>query len=62
MSEHTTMSEIVVYWSEGIEGDELGEIGAGWFWQASLPGCFWEPNGPFATRGEALADAQNCDY
>ena len=33
----------------------------GWFWQACFPGCLpdSEPNGPFATRAEALADARS---
>lgn len=32
----------------------------GWYWQACFPGCLpdSEPNGPFATGAEALADAQ----
>lgn len=36
----------------GIEG--------GWFWQSCFPGCLpdGDPMGPFATRAEALADAQ----
>lgn len=38
---------------EGITG--------GWFWQACFPGCLpdGDPVGPFATRDEALADAQD---
>ena len=38
---------------EGIEG--------GWFWWTCLPGCLpdSQPFGPFATRQEAIADAQN---
>lgn len=33
----------------------------GWFWWSCFPGCLpdGEPNGPFATEAEALADAQN---
>ncbi len=33
---------------------------AGWYWQACFPGCLpdGEPNGPFATQEEALADAR----
>ena len=32
----------------------------GWYWWTCLPGCLpdSEPNGPFVTREEALADAQ----
>lgn len=36
----------------------------GWFWWSCFPGCLpdSEPNGPFATEAEALADAQDgCD-
>jgi hypothetical protein len=36
-------------------------IQGGWFWQACFPGCLsdGDPVGPFATRAEALADAQD---
>lgn len=39
------------------EGDSL----AGWYWWACFPGCLpdGEPNGPFATEAEAIADANN---
>lgn len=32
----------------------------GWYWWTCLPGCLpdSEPNGPFTTRAEAIADAQ----
>lgn len=35
----------------------------GWYWHACFPGCLpdSEPNGPFATEQEALADAQEND-
>ena len=33
----------------------------GWFWWSCFPGCLpdSEPNGPFDTQDEALADAQS---
>lgn len=33
----------------------------GWYWQACFPGCLpdGEPNGPFDTEAEAVADAQS---
>jgi hypothetical protein len=33
----------------------------GWYWQARFPGCLpdGEPEGPFATEAEAIADAQS---
>jgi len=36
------------------------ECERGWYWQACFPGCLpdGEPNGPFETREEALADAR----
>jgi hypothetical protein len=36
-------------------------ITGGWFWWACFPGCLPDgpPIGPFATRAEALADAQS---
>ena len=39
------------------EGDCLG---SGWYWWSCFPGCLpdSEANGPFATKAEALADAQ----
>ena len=35
----------------------------GWYWWSCFPGCLpdGEPNGPFATEAEALADAQDVD-
>ena len=38
-------------------------ITGGWFWWTCLPGCLpdSDPIGPFATREEALADAQDMD-
>lgn len=40
---------------------EDGELmGEGWYWWYCLPGCMpdSEPNGPFDTEAEALADAR----
>jgi hypothetical protein len=39
--------------------EEQGITG-GWFWQSCLPGCLpdGDPVGPFASRKEALTDAQ----
>ena len=38
---------------EGITG--------GWFWHSCFPGCLpdSEPNGPFKTRAEAIADSRS---
>lgn len=38
-------------------------ITGGWFWWACFPGCLPDsaPMGPFASKAEALADAQNPD-
>ena len=35
----------------------------GWYWWACFPGCLpdGEPNGPFDTEAEAIADAQDSD-
>ncbi len=40
---------------------EENGITGGWFWWSCFPGCIPDgpPMGPFATRDEALADAQN---
>lgn len=41
--------------------DENGKpLEAGWYWWTCFPGCLpdGEPNGPFATEAEALADAR----
>ena len=34
---------------------------SGWYWWTCFPGCLpdSEPNGPFATQAEALADARD---
>ena len=45
----------------GVEPDETQrEHVPGWYWWTCLPGCLpdSEPNGPFKTEAEALADAQ----
>lgn len=36
-------------------------LGEGWFWWSCFPGCLsdGDPNGPFETEEEALADAQD---
>ena len=41
-------------------GAILPEFEAGWYWRSCFPGCLpdSEPNGPFDTEAEALADAQ----
>ena len=35
----------------------------GWYWWSCFPGCLPddEPNGPFATEAEAVADAQGAN-
>jgi hypothetical protein len=41
--------------------DEAGEpLDCGWYWWSCSPGCLpdGEPNGPFVTEEEALADAR----
>jgi len=40
--------------------EDLG-IEGGWFWQARLPGCLPDgcPVGPFNSKADAIADAQN---
>ena len=46
-----------------FECDSNEPSGAGWYWWACFPGCLpdGEPNGPFATEKEALADAQEAE-
>ena len=41
-----------------IDDNEVWE--AGWYWWSCFPGCLpdGEPNGPFTTEAEAVADAQ----
>lgn len=52
------------YKFKGEEGEEFGSFevfreGSGWYWWACFPGCLpeGEPNGPFATKEEAISDA-----
>lgn len=43
------------------DGDDEGPTpSAGWYWWSCSPGCLpdGDPQGPFATEAEALADAQ----
>jgi len=52
----------------GLNGDALPEAARklpgsktiGWYWWSCFPGCLpdGDPNGPFATEAEAIADAQ----
>lgn len=48
------------------QGEWLGQLNyePGWYWWTCLPGCLpdSDPNGPFATYDEAVADAQDDDY
>lgn len=39
---------------------DAATVKTGWFWQSCYPGCLpdGDPNGPFDTDAEALADAQ----
>ena len=43
--------------------DEYTITEAGWYWWSCFPGCLpdGEPNGPFATEAEAIADAQGAN-
>lgn len=40
--------------------EESGAV-AGWYWHACFPGCLpdGDPNGPFATKADAIEDAQS---
>ena len=40
--------------------DEYTITESGWYWWSCFPGCLpdGDPNGPFATQAEAIADAQ----
>ena len=50
----------VFYWFDE-ETDESSRMESGWYWWPCFPGCLpdSEPNGPFATEAEALADASS---
>ena len=41
--------------------DDGNDLESGYYWQSCFPGCIpdSEPMGPFATKEEALADAQD---
>lgn len=41
-----------------------GCVTGGWYWHACFPGCLpdGQPNGPFKTRAEAIADSVTPDY
>jgi hypothetical protein len=55
---HALPNVEVFYWGK----EPLAESDAepGWYWWSCFPGCWpdGDPNGPFATKEEALADAQ----
>lgn len=47
-------------YGECVLNDEEDCRGSGWYWWACFPGCLpnSEPEGPFASEAEAIADAQ----
>jgi hypothetical protein len=54
---HEEYGSFEIFWSHGM--DEESGLPAGWYWWACFPGCLpdGEPNGPFASSGQALRDA-----
>ncbi len=44
----------------GHKGVHCNDTKVKWYWWSCFPGCLpdGEPNGPFATEAEAIADAQ----
>lgn len=52
------LPDVEVFYTKGQSGE--WELEPGWYWWACFPGCLpdSDPNGPFATEAEALADAQ----
>ncbi len=50
----------VFYLFDGIEDDDGGSTGPGWFYWFCFPGCLpdSDPVGPFASEQEATNDAQ----
>ena len=66
-SDPHALPDIEVFWLNAGEFEfdaSQGEEGfneAGWYWWSCFPGCLpdGEPNGPFETEEEALADAQS---
>lgn len=63
-SDPHALPDCEVFWHDGSD-DMLNDDGepmpAGFYWQACFPGCMpdGEPNGPFETEADALADAQD---
>ena len=45
---------------EGLTDEDGDQLEEGWYWQAGFPGCMpdGEPNGPFPTQADALADSR----
>jgi hypothetical protein len=56
----------VFYHDHDLDGFLLDPEGQpaepGWYWRACLPGCLpdGDPEGPFKTQEEAVANAQGC--
>jgi hypothetical protein len=48
---------------EVVECEDGSICETGWYWWACFPSCLpdSDPIGPFATKAEALADAQDCE-
>jgi hypothetical protein len=60
--EHNTyaLPNIEVFYANDFT-DENGELEEGFYWWACFPGCMpdGDPEGPFETEQEAIADAQD---
>lgn len=54
------LPNVEVFHSDWFHPEE-GVLLEGWYWWACFPGCLpdSEPNGPFETEAEAVADAQD---
>ena len=53
-----------MFWADDLVDDDGETLPAGYYWWSCFPGCLpdGEPNGPFETAEDALAEAQEgCD-
>lgn len=60
-SDPYALPDVEVFHSNDYPPEDGAEaLEEGWYWWSCFPGCLpdGEPNGPFATEAEALADAR----
>lgn len=56
-----SLPDVEVFYSADYAEGSVVELEDGYYWWSCVPGCLpdGDPNGPFPTEAEAVADAQS---